>query len=141
MASTSDRIGNSSGSIPAFSEASPMVWSSRAVAIDCGFWGGKSWNAPRAQSNRMSSNWTPRIASDWDEERPVEINRSNRFDASIGIASLASSHKSPSSSNTGMSVSGYILAPPGSGRSAMVVPSSGCPFLNTTFLTSFGILW
>ena len=40
-----------------------------------------------------------------------------------------------------MSVSGYILAPPGRGLRAVVVPSSGFPFRTTTFLTSLGILW
>ena len=39
-----------------------------------------------------------------------------------------------------MSVSGYILAPPGNGRIGVVVPSSGEPFFITTFLTSLGIL-
>ena len=36
----------------------------------------------------------------------------------------------------GTSVSGYILAPPGSGRIGVVVPSSGAPFFTTTFRTS-----
>ena len=42
--------------------------------------------------------------------------------------------------NGGISVSGYILAPPGNGRIGVVVPSSGEPLRITTFRTSCGIL-
>ena len=40
-----------------------------------------------------------------------------------------------------MSVSGYMRAPLGRGLIAVVVPSSGAPFLITTLRTSPGILW
>ena len=49
-------------------------------------------------------------------------------------------HFSEDRRNGGISVSGYILAPPGRGLIGVVVPSSGEPFLTTTFRTSFGIL-
>ena len=46
------------------------------------------------QSYRMSSNCAPKMASHCVEDRPVEINRSNRSDDSIGMDSIACNHDS-----------------------------------------------
>ena len=75
-------------------------------------------------------------ASIWFGDRSRTFSRSFLSWAVSGRFSHIEFHLSEEIPKIGMSVSGYILAPPGSGRNAVVVPSSGLPFLITTFLTS-----
>ena len=69
------------------------------------------------------------------EDRPVDINRSNRSDDSIGMESLHATTILFQFLQQNVSFRVHS-APPGSGRKGMVVPSTGWPFFSTTFLTS-----
>ena len=88
----------------------------------------------------ISSNSFPNIASTWLLEISYFCSLNNLCCLSIGKLVVISSHLWDSRFNICISVSGYMRAPLGKGRIAVVVPSSGEPFLITTLRTSPGIL-
>ena len=103
--------------------------------------GGHPQGPPSTPIMRISSISEPRIASTWLSEIPVPWRRFLLCSEVRGSSSLMLSQCSSVISRTGMSVSGYILAPPGSGLIAVVVPSSGWPLFMTTLRTSWGMRW
>ena len=95
---------------------------------------------PSAPIIRISSISELRIASIWFWESSRFCSRSRLCSVLSGKLSRMPSQCSIETFRIGMSVSGYIRAPPGSGLIAVVVPSAGCPFLITTLRTSRVIL-
>ena len=140
---TSVRFGHgiSDSSRPVPSATSARVVSRITEAHALAGSGGQPHGPPSTPMMRTSSISDPNIASIWFSDRSSSCSLSRLCSVLRGRSSRISPQCSRETSSNGMSVSGYIRAPPGSGRIAVVVPSAGCPFLITTFRTSWGILW
>ena len=110
--------------------------SRRADAIAFAGIRGVPLGSPSTAITSVSSNSAPINASTWLSEILYELRRSVLWSRFSGRSLLIEDHRSSSRVTTGISVSGYIRAPPGSGLIAVVVPSSGAPLRITTFRTS-----